>query len=126
MDSLKGLLGGDSEVDAGLVLRGRAGAAMRRELREAEARQRRRIAEAGLRRAQAMAKLGHVVTAADGAFESWSDSLPALIGVPPERTPRSTREWITLLHPEEGPRLREESIRAARGRERREISYRLR
>ena len=30
----------------------------------------------GLRRAQQMAGLAHVVTAPDGSFESWSETLP--------------------------------------------------
>ena len=37
-----------------------------------------RESEAGLRRAQAMAQLGHVITRPDGSFESWSETLPAL------------------------------------------------
>jgi hypothetical protein len=37
--------------------------------------------QAGLRRAQVMANLGHVITKPDGSFESWSETLPQLIGV---------------------------------------------
>src|SRR4051812_29743599 len=39
--------------------------------------------EAGLRHAQVMAKLGHVITGPGGAFETWSETLPQLIGVTP-------------------------------------------
>src|SRR5438045_1743576 len=37
----------------------------------------------GLRRAQLIAGLGHVVTRADGSFESWSETLPTLLGIQP-------------------------------------------
>lgn len=33
------------------------------------------------RRAQAMARMGHVITLPDGRFESWSENLPSLIGI---------------------------------------------
>ena len=36
--------------------------------------------QAGLRHAQQLAKLAHVVSLADGRFESWSETLPDLIG----------------------------------------------
>jgi PAS domain S-box-containing protein/diguanylate cyclase (GGDEF)-like protein len=81
--------------------------------------------EAGLRRAQAMAKLGHVITGADGAFESWSETLPALIGVEPAQMPRSTREWLSIVHPDDQPQFRETAIRAAARRERADMEYRL-
>ena len=99
--------------------------AIKRELREAQVRHHRRVAEAGLRRAQAMAKLGHVVTAADGAFETWSETLPHLIGVQPAQMPKSTRDWLGLVHPEDRPVLRAQSIEAASRGERREAEYRL-
>src|SRR6266850_3495650 len=37
--------------------------------------------EAGLRRAELMAKLAHVITGPDGSFEQWSETLPQLIAV---------------------------------------------
>ncbi len=43
--------------------------------------------EAGLHRAQLMAKLAHVITGPDGAFEQWSETLPQLIGVGPAKLP---------------------------------------
>src|SRR5687768_16162052 len=45
----------------------------RAELREAE--RAREQSDAALRRAQLMAGLAHVITGADGAFESWSETL---------------------------------------------------
>src|SRR3989475_4735699 len=77
------------------------------------ARDRLREREAGLRRAQVMAKLGHVITGADGVFESWSETLPPLIGVEPSQTPKSTREWLEMLHPDDRERLRSASVEAA-------------
>src|SRR5438034_865964 len=82
--------------------------------------------EAGLRRAQVMAKLGHVITGADGVFESWSETLPPLIGVEPSQTPKSTREWLEMLHPDDRERLRSSSVEAAVKGSRVDVEYRLR
>jgi PAS domain S-box-containing protein len=57
-----------------------------------------RESEAGLRRAQVMNKIGHVITGPDGAFESWSDTLPSLIGVTPDAMPPTTRKWLDIIH----------------------------
>src|SRR6267142_2573703 len=90
------------------------------------ARDRLREREAGLRRAQVMAKLGHVITGADGAFESWSETLPSLIGVEPSQMPKSTREWLEMLHPDDRERLRGASIEAGVKGTRVDVEYRLR
>src|SRR5882762_2223190 len=90
------------------------------------ARDRLREREAGLRRAQVMAKLGHVITGADGAFESWSETLPPLIGVEPSQMPKSTREWLEMLHPDDRERLRSASVEAAVKGSRVDLEYRLR
>src|SRR6266853_768113 len=82
--------------------------------------------EAGLRRAQIMAKLAHVVTGPDGSFERWSDTLPQLIGVEPAQMPRSTREWLDLLHPDDREGFRATAIEAARAGMRKDVEYRLR
>src|SRR5882762_8244129 len=107
--------------------------ALKRELREAEMRRSRRLAEerlheseAGLHRAQVMAKIAHVITAPDGSFERWSDTLPQLIGVEPAQMPRSTREWLDLLHPDDRESLRATAIEAARAGTRKDVEYRLR
>jgi diguanylate cyclase (GGDEF)-like protein len=98
----------------------------------AEARERiasrraRREMEAGLRRAQIMAKLAHVITGADGAFESWSETLPELAGVDAARLPRSTRAWVDLLHPDDQALFRAKSIEASETRRRIDVDYRLR
>src|SRR2546428_8883605 len=59
-----------------------------------------------------MAKLAHVITGPDGSFESWSDTLPALIGTQPASVPRSTRKWLDIVHPEDREALRAKSIEA--------------
>jgi diguanylate cyclase (GGDEF)-like protein/PAS domain S-box-containing protein len=107
--------------------------ALKRELREVEVRRARRLAEerlkeseAGLHRAQVLAKIAHVVTGPDGSFERWSDTLPQLIEVEPAQMPRSTREWLDLLHPEDRERFRATAIEAARTGTRGDVEYRLR
>src|SRR5213593_2691468 len=107
--------------------------ALKRELREAEVRRARRLAEerlkeseAGLHRAQVMAKIAHVITGADGSFERWSDTMPQLIGVEPAQMPRSTREWLDLLHPDDREGFRATAIEAGRAGMRKDLEYRLR
>src|SRR5205809_1030653 len=107
--------------------------ALERELREAEVRRGRRLAEerlkeseAGLHRAQLMAKIAHVITGPDGSFERWSETLPRLIGVESAQMPRSTREWLDLLHPDDRERFRATAIEAARAGARKDVDYRLR
>jgi len=104
----------------------RLGSAVQRELREAAARRARRVAEAGLRRAQLLARLAHVITGAQGKFESWSDTLPALIGVDTGKMPRSTRAWLALLHPDDRSRFRASALKAAAERTRAYVEYRIR
>jgi diguanylate cyclase (GGDEF)-like protein/PAS domain S-box-containing protein len=83
------------------------------------------ISEAGLRRAQAMAKLAHVITGPDGSIESWSESLPLLTGLEPGGMPRSTGEWMGLVHPDDRALFRDSAIEAGVDRRRRDIEYRL-
>jgi PAS domain S-box-containing protein len=81
--------------------------------------------DTALHRAHVMTKLGHVITRPDGSFESWSDTLPLLIGVEPAQMPQSTRDWMGLLPPEDRMRFRSTSIEAAVAGERRDVEYRL-
>ena len=80
---------------------------------------------AGLRRAQLMANLAHVVTAPDGSFETWSETLPELIGVKPDDIVRSTRRWLDLVHPDDRARFRDTALAARVDCRRRDIEYRL-
>ena len=82
--------------------------------------------EAGLRRAQAMAGLGHVVTGKDGVFEGWSETLPGMLGLGPRAMPRSGREWLELVHPEDQGLVRARAIEAGRTGLRAEFAYRAR
>jgi diguanylate cyclase (GGDEF)-like protein/PAS domain S-box-containing protein len=89
------------------------------------AEQRLRENEAGLRRGQLMAKLAHIITGLDGVFETWSDTLPQLIGLEPDKVPKSTREWLRLLHPEDRELFRQKSIEAAVTGTRVDVEYRM-
>ena len=81
--------------------------------------------EAGLRRAQDLAHLAHVISAPDGTFLSWSPGMPALLGVAPDAAPRHTREWLELLHPDDRARYRETIIDRARSGAHAEIEFRI-
>jgi diguanylate cyclase (GGDEF)-like protein len=104
-------------------------AAVERAVREAQDRAAHKKAraefEAGLRRAQAMAQLAHVITGPDGVFETWSETLPLLAGVDDVRLPRSTRAWLKTVHPQDRAPLRAKSIEAAKTRQRTDVEYRL-
>ena len=84
-----------------------------------------RESEAGLRRAQTLARLGHVITRPDGTFENWSDTLPLLAGLEPAAMPRTTRDWLNLVHPEDREVFRRTAIEAGTGGARRDLDYRL-
>ena len=107
---------------------------LKRELREAAIRAEHRQAqrklvesEAGLHRAQLMAKLAHVITGPDGSFETWSETLPQLIGMMGSaHMPRSTREWLEILHPEDRTLFRAKAVEAEIQGMRTDVEYRLR
>jgi len=98
---------------------------VRAEIELAISQERLREREAGLARAQLLAGLGHVITGRDGRFESWSDTLPEIIGVMAASMPGSTREWLELIHPEDRARFRATSIEAGAAGGRADIEYRL-
>jgi len=81
--------------------------------------------EAGLRRAQLMAKLAHVVTGPDGSFEAWSETLPQLVGLDAARMPQDTRGWLGIIHPEDRALFRNTSIEAGIKGVRTEVEYRI-
>jgi diguanylate cyclase (GGDEF)-like protein/PAS domain S-box-containing protein len=101
-------------------------AAVERALADSKKHRDLRRAEGALARAQVIAKLAHVVTGPEGAFESWSDTLPQLIGVDPAQMPRRARDWLEVVHPEDRSLFRDAAIRAASEGKRLEIEYRLR
>ena len=81
--------------------------------------------EAGLRRAQQMAKLAHVITGAAGEFLTWSETLPTMIGRDAAAMPGSTRAWLELLHPEDRERVRRIMIQAGKTGTAAVLEYRL-
>ena len=81
--------------------------------------------EAALRRAQSLARLGHAISGPDGAFESWSESLPGLIGLPPDELPTSARAWIARIHPDDRAAFRARCLAAARHGGRVDAEYRV-
>jgi PAS domain S-box-containing protein len=81
--------------------------------------------EAGLRHAQQMAKLAHVITGAAGEFLTWSETLPTMIGRDAAAMPGSTRAWLELLHPEDRERVRRIMIQAAKTGSAAVLEYRL-
>jgi PAS domain S-box-containing protein/diguanylate cyclase (GGDEF)-like protein len=80
---------------------------------------------AGLRRAQQMAKLAHVITGPSGEFLAWSETLPPMIGCDAAAMPGTTRAWLALLHPEDRERFRRTAIQAGKTRTQAEVEYRL-
>ncbi|HYD55706.1 MAG TPA: EAL domain-containing protein [Burkholderiales bacterium] len=78
-----------------------------------------------LRHAQEVAHLAHVITRPDGSFETWSDTLPHLIGIPPDQIVRSTRLWLDLIHPADRELFRSTAINARKNAERARVEYRL-
>ena len=84
-----------------------------------------RESEAGLRHAQDMAALAHVVVRPDGSYERWSENWPRLMAIDLARVPRSTRESLPLVHAEDRERFRAAAIEAARTRHRTVIEYRF-
>jgi len=82
--------------------------------------------EQALHRAQVVTKLAHVITRPDGSFETWSETMPSFIGVEPTQMPQSTREWLSLLHPQDRQTFRSASIAAGVSGTRKDVEYRLR
>jgi PAS domain S-box-containing protein len=84
-----------------------------------------RESEAGLRRAQVVAKLAHVVTLPDGSFESFSESLAQLVGAPSASSPRSLWTWVEMIHADDRARVVATSKASKRDGKRADFSYRL-
>jgi PAS domain S-box-containing protein len=78
-----------------------------------------------LRRAQSLAGLAHVITRPDGSFESWSPTLPEVAAIEPSQMPRTTREWLQLLHPEDQALFRAKSLEAQASGRRVDVEYRM-
>jgi len=74
----------------------------------------------------AVAALAHVITRADGTFESWSETLVSLAAVHEADMPRTVREWVRrIVHPDDRSKLRA-AIRSAQSFGRcTELQYRI-
>src|SRR5687768_1246629 len=81
--------------------------------------------EAGLRRAQLMANRAHVITKPDGSFESWSETLPMLLGLAQDQVATSTRKWLELVHPADRELFRNTALAARSQVGRVDLEYRL-
>ena len=90
---------------------------------QAEAKLRER--KAALRRAQDMAQLTHNITGPGGVFESWSESLPRLVGMTEAQMPKTARDWLPLVHPDDRERFRLALIDAGLRHTHCEVEYRL-
>jgi len=72
-----------------------------------------------------MANLAHVITRPEGSFETWSETLPRLIGLKQADVIASTRDWLALIHPDDRARFRSAAIQARKKTLRTEVQYRL-
>jgi len=82
--------------------------------------------EVALQRAQKLARLAHAISGPGGVIESWSETLPGLLGLAPERVPKTAREALDLVHPEDRERVRAAMIAAGRRAVGTELEYRAR
>jgi signal transduction histidine kinase/ActR/RegA family two-component response regulator len=81
--------------------------------------------EAGLRRAQTLAGLSHVVSDAGGTFERWSETFPKIIQREEQGMPRDTRAWLAYVHPDDRGRFRAKALEARASNSRTMVEYRL-
>jgi len=81
--------------------------------------------QADLSRAQSVAKLAHVITRPDGSLGSWSESLPRLIGAELARMIENTRDWLSIVHPDDRKLFRNPSLRAGAEGTATHVDYRL-
>lgn len=81
--------------------------------------------EAGLRRAQSITKLAHVIAGPAGEFESWSETLPQLLGLNDATMPPDTRAWLDIVHPADRAKFRDCCIEAGKTGKRMGVEYRL-
>ena len=84
------------------------------------------LSEAGLRHAQILTKSAHIVTAQDGEFESWSKTLPQLIGVADTAMPADRQAWLAIVAPADRARVMAWLSAAGNEGARTEVNYRVR
>jgi PAS domain S-box-containing protein len=66
-----------------------------------------------------------VITRPDGSFDTWSETLPQLVGTGPADVPRNTRDWLHILHPDDRALFRNKAIEAGVKGVRTVVEYRL-
>ncbi len=81
--------------------------------------------EAGLRHAQEMAGLAHLVVRPDGSYERWSENWGRLLGLDDAPPPGSTRDSLAFVHPEDRERCRTAIMEAGRSGRRNVLEYRV-
>jgi diguanylate cyclase (GGDEF)-like protein len=81
--------------------------------------------DAGLRRAQLMARLAHAIIASDGSLESWSETLPDLLGIPAPQLATAARDWLKLVRPEYRRRVRHQILKSRVERKRMALQYQV-
>lgn len=81
--------------------------------------------KASLRRAQTLARISHITSNAGGVIESWHETLPPMLRLTPELMPRSVRQWLEMVHPDDRAKFRNHSLQAAHDGSRMDFTYRL-
>lgn len=81
--------------------------------------------EAALRRAQAIAKLAHMIAGVDGEFQSWSETLPLMIGGDTQLLPNNMSGWRKLIHPDDLQSFIDKERHASDTQARTDLTYRL-
>jgi diguanylate cyclase (GGDEF)-like protein/PAS domain S-box-containing protein len=84
------------------------------------------LSEAGLRHAQVLTKSAHIVTGPDGEFESWSKTLPQLIGVSDAAMPADRSSWLAIVEPADRTSVMDTLFAASHSGVRTEAHYRVR
>ncbi len=98
---------------------------------QVEVQERRRAMDAlrankvSLRRAQALARIAHIISGPEGVFESWLDTLPDLLGVPDGAMPQNARDWLAMVHPDDQEMFRRHAREAAAHGARLDFTYRF-
>ena len=82
--------------------------------------------EAALQRAQAVARLAHLVSGPDGMVLDWSENLPRLVGILPSELPATLAQWADrLVDPEHRADFMARTSEAIRTGTRIAFEYRL-
>ena len=77
--------------------------------------------EAASVRSQVVARLGHIVVGEDGVFESWAETLPAMLGRRADEMPRKASEWFQWVDAGDRDGLRRHT--SDQSERRRDIDY---